>query len=234
MMTIKLVLLALIASLTVQAKVIFIGDSHSLGVFGEEINTYLEESLHDYEFWASGASAPLQWINNAFTTSCGYNSKKGDVPKRGCPRRMFTPTLISRLQASPGAHHVIVALGTNFGKTEDHRRSHIRYTTKMLKKLRADDKCLWIGPPDMKRRRDRSARNYGIIEESIRKSGVDCKLIYSDRFTQYPESTDHQRGNPDGIHYDYPAAWYRFPEGKIAALKWAQDIIPFLNDFLRD
>lgn len=203
---------------------LFIGDSHSLGAFGSTITSWMRSMKYTFDFYASGGSAPLQWRNNRFVTTCGIKeSSLYPAVKRKC-KKIKTPSLLKLLSKSE-YQTVIIALGTNYSDKEKMVKSHIKFTTKLINDIPQNIKCLWIGPPDMKRfRGERLNKNYSIIFEAIKLAKRKCRLIDSRKLSYYPEKQSPS-AKPDGIHYDYPAKWYKFPAGVKEAKIWALNII---------
>jgi hypothetical protein len=224
--------LFLIFSQTVfaQKHIIYIGDSHSLGNFGQTLTNYFRANKENtFEFYASGGSAPLQWTNGLFTSSCGYHdsSSFSAAPQRKCNEKFKTPKLENLIHQSRDKNLVIIiALGTNFSKKIDDRKFNIKTSQDLIKHIPEKAQCLWIGPPHMKRfNPSQMDLDYSIIEEAISLSP--CELIDSRFYSEYPYIYA-QTSKPDGIHYDFPAAWYKFPEGELAAHKWGENIVNYL------
>ena len=104
-------------------KVLMIGDSLSVGGFGEVVREHLEHEFgrQNVAFFASCGSSPESWLENepVFHTRCGYREKTPasdiylDYHKGKRPPAMVTPkieTLIERYKPTI----VIVQLGTNW------------------------------------------------------------------------------------------------------------------------
>jgi hypothetical protein len=217
-----------------QKEIIYIGDSHSLGAFGAVYTSWFRSSEQTrFHFIASGGSAPLQWTNGLFVTSCGYEdySELPLAPVRKCDEKFLTPKLETLYKSELGSDKLtIIALGTNFGPTPEDYKFQVKSVVNLLKTVyNQQSECLWIGPPDMKRYSVSVADlKYQIIQEGILEASktygkIPCQLIDSRLYSRYPETQPGSK--PDGIHYDYPASWYRFPEGIGAAKAWGASVL---------
>ena len=104
-------------------KVLMIGDSLSVGGFGEALREHLEHEFgrQNVAFFASCGSSPENWLQNekVFYTRCGYREKTPatdvyrDYQNGKRPAAMATPkieTLIERYRPTI----VIIQLGTNW------------------------------------------------------------------------------------------------------------------------
>ena len=227
---------------TPATHVVYIGDSLSLGTFGETIETWLRNSPNtSFTFIVSGGSAPAQWMNDAFDTGCGYYSQSRNLisPQRGkCLKGFHTPTLKSLLKNTDGEKIAIIELGTNFGyggSKNYHlsdKEEYIRNKTDAIKLIETANTagylCIWIGPPNIPRYQGaRLERDYQIIREAIvdARTIKPCKLIDSREISSYPLTVDPSV-HMDGIHYDFPGPVT--PEGLSASREWAESVIRLL------
>lgn len=187
------------ATETKNERIVFIGDSHSVGEFGITLNSWLRSRPSaDFVFFASGGSAPLQWRNGIFTSKCALkdDSSRPTPPKKACST-LLTPKL-STLLASPESYSrstVLIALGTNMsGKAED-RANEIKWAKNLLNDVRTSGaQCAWIGPPDMSfYSTEQIETRYSIIRNAIDQEaeaslGTPCTLIDSRKISHYPKS----------------------------------------------
>ena len=235
-------ILPAVASGAPSSQVVYIGDSHSLGIVGEVVAQGLRSRPQiDYEFAASGGSAPLQWINHRFTTPCGYVDSSGlpASPPRQCVSQFLTPTFDSLLKVAqsraPGLsfNHklAVIVLGTNFSpKPEDHEFQVRAAATLMIQAHQSGYQCLWFGAPNMLRfRGELIDQSYAVVEEAKDRvkseiGSEGCTIVDSRRLSHYPTQWA-STSKPDGIHYDYPAPWYHFPEGRAAGTAWGNAIL---------
>lgn len=227
-----------IALVGADTHVVIIGDSHTTGEFGQTLVRKLREKENvSFDLVASGASASLQWINNAFTTSCGYtdSSENANPPSRYCVGNFMTPTLLSLLvkvnnnDAHAGKEKVaVVALGSNMGSVPRDYQTDLNATKSLLFAIQNQGfKCVWIGPPNMPRFQHLLEGKYGLLIRAIKESKVACRLIDSRLYTTYPAKSSN-RETPDGIHYDFPATWWYFPAGTEEANSWAVRLFPLI------
>jgi hypothetical protein len=175
-----------------QQNILFIGDSHSVGIFGHTLTTLLEESLPDADITtvASCGSTPSWWLNGHIIT-CGFwrhnaggsetNSLQGQTPK------------LDDLIGSVRPRSVIIALGSNMVPLNN-KQWRIDTETMMTQVTEKAAQCIWIGPPDA---RIFSAfaldQVYSVLAELANKHG--CMLIDSRKYTRYPDA------GGDGLHY---------------------------------
>src|SRR6476469_7550944 len=157
-------------------KVLMIGDSLSVGGFGEAVREPLEQEFgrQNVAFFASCGSSPESWLQDdkVFYTRCGYREKTpttdiyNDYHKGKKPPTMATPkieTLIERYKPTI----VIVQLGTNWmdqNLSDDHIRAVL---TRFVSTVHGSGtrKMIWIGPPDSSRFSKVQNRIYRLIQQ---------------------------------------------------------------------
>ncbi len=213
-------------------RFVVVTDSHGVGHFGEELALWLRKRAQTkFEFFASGASAPLQWTNGAFTTPCGFEDKsKIATPLPRQCNKLHTPSLKYLWQQEPAPTEderriSIIALGTNFSMSPAWRAGHVLETQKLVEDAMAhSERCLWVGPPSMTRKPgfDPPAVAYKIkiIEEAIelaaKKTGKPaCQFIDSRPLSHYPK-------HGDGIHLHW--AGQKDPGALKASGEWADGV----------
>jgi hypothetical protein len=181
-----------------------IGDSLSVGGFGEAVREHLEHESgrQNVAFFASCGSSPESWLENepVFHTRCGYREKTpttdvySDYHKGKRPPAVAAPkleTLIERYKPTI----VIVQLGTNWmDQTRFVSAAHRGNTRTMI----------WIGPPDSSRFSKVQNRIYRLIQQSVWRGDP---VIDSRRFTRYVLG----KTGGDGVHYNTESgqAWAR-------------------------
>lgn len=210
-------------------RIVFISDSHGVGEYGVEINRWLRNRTQtDFEFFASGGSAPLQWRNGIFTSRCAFSdrSSQPSQPAKGC-KVLRTPPLVELLKTNtPHTRKIVlISLGTNMSRKTTDFENEIRWAKNLIHDATLNQtKCIWIGPPQMSRFTSSEIEQmYRMIEEAIdRESKIlntePCALIDSRKNSHYPKSLTEPRKNPDGIHFDIPGTPYS--EGLQAAKSW--------------
>lgn len=233
-------LLALLV-LPAQAEVVrdrfmVITDSHGAGQFGQALTDGLRRrALTDFTFFASGGSAPLQWLNRAFTTTCGYRENSRVIPTapRAC-ETMLTPRLseLWAAETSDREHErrvTVIVQGTNFSTKASLRAEQITATKKLIQAARAaSDVCLWVGPPKMRRSPGYDSAGVEakieILQAALTQLGDQgCTFIDSRPLSEYP-------AQGDGIHYHWPGSRN---EGALrAATDWATEVLREIEEHL--
>src|SRR5256714_13279523 len=187
-------------------KVLMIGDSLSVGGFGEVVREHLDHEFgrQNVAFFASCGSSPESWLQNepVFHTRCGYSEKTpttdvyADYHKGKKPPAMATPkieTLIERYKPTI----VIVQLGTNW-MDQTLSDNHIRdVLARFVSAAHRGGvrRMIWIGPPDSSRFSKVQNRIYRLIQQSLPRGDP---VIDSRRFTRYVSG----KTGGDGIHYN--------------------------------
>ena len=189
------------------SKTLFVGDSHSVGIFGKKLDSLLrKEEAPVITHTSCGAVA--KWFRTGQKTRCGYFFKDvNGVVSSG--KEKSTP-IIDKTLENFSPETVIVALGGNYTHRSD------SYTVKDIDEIvslviNTGAKCLWIGQPSA-RDNTRTPRLYRLIKEGVKDR---CPIFNSAEVTTYPSNP-----NLDGVHY-----WGR--EGKIQAQKWAAKAYEF-------
>src|SRR6266403_4822780 len=196
-------------------KVLIIGDSLSVGGFGEVVREHLEHEFgrQNVAFFASCGSSPENWLQNepVFHTRSGYREKTPttdvyrDYHNGKRPPAMATPkieTLIERYKPTI----VIVQLGTNWMDqtlSDDHIRALLARFVSAAHRGNTRT-MIWIGPPDSSRFSKVQNRIYRLIQQSVPRGDP---VIDSRRFTRYLMG----KTGGDGVHYNSESgeAWAR-------------------------
>jgi hypothetical protein len=196
-------------------KVLMIGDSLSVGGFGEAVREHLENKFgrQNVAFFASCGSSPENWLGDepVFHTRCGYREKTPtndiyrDYHNGKRPSPVATPkleTLIERYKPTI----VIVQLGTNWmdrSLSDDQIRA-ILWRFINAAHHGSTRRLIWIGPPDSSRFAKVQNRIYRLIQQAVSRGDP---VIDSRRFTRYVLG----KTGGDGVHYNSEsgAAWAR-------------------------
>ena len=192
----------------IQERLLFIGDSHSVGIFGRSLTELLQQNFPYVAITAvaSCGSEPRWWLEGK-ATNCGlltheangFESKvlKGNTPKLHELLNKVKPKI------------TIVALGSNLVLMKEEDREN--YTEKMMAMV--EDKggqCIWISAPDARKFSASDLDDvYGLLKKLSKLHH--CKLIDSRKYTKYPNS------GGDGLHYGGK-------EGTLIATQWAEKI----------
>jgi hypothetical protein len=220
-------------------RFVVVTDSHGVCAYGSELAGWLRKrQATQFDFFASGASAPLQWINNAFTTPCGFHDKSssGNPEPREC-RKLHTPRLSDLWKEQPqrvdGERRIsIISLGTNFGMSAGMKDEQLAATRRLIEEaMKASDRCIWVGPPNMTRKNGFDTAGveykYSLIRKAIEQAAhatgkPSCQLIDSRQYSKYPEKCG------DGIHYHFhPKCSEKgiMAECAKAAREWADGVV---------
>ncbi|MEI7839140.1 MAG: hypothetical protein WCJ11_01415 [Methylococcaceae bacterium] len=199
-----------------QERLLFIGDSHSVGVFGRTLTALLEQNFPELKITAvaSCGSEPRWWLEGKMT-NCGFwmhepNGFENKVLKASTPK---LDDLLNQIKPKI----TIVALGSNLVLMSKEDRE--AYTETMMAMLEnKGGECIWISAPDS--RKFKAAEIESVYELLKKLSKLHhCKLIDSRNHTKYPSS------GGDGLHYGGK-------EGTSIATQWAEKVFNHLKPTL--
>ncbi len=173
-------------------RVLYIGDSHSVGVFGHSMTTLIQDVLPKNVALmavASCGSEPRWWLDGK-TTSCGLrtlypNGFDDEIHKAQTPK-------IAELLNIVKPKITVVQLGSNLVLVSNEERE--KSTDAMMDLIeKKGGQCVWISAPDS---RKFSAAEINNVNELLKKLAKKhrCKLIDSRKYTKYP-------AGGDGLHY---------------------------------
>jgi hypothetical protein len=197
------------------ARVLMVGDSMSVGGFGEAMQDYLLSRFgrNNVAVFASCGSSPEHWLRSGpkFITKCGYREQTphssilSDFRNGKPPEPALTPKLedlISRLHPRT----VIVQLGTNwmdgmgFDFASD-RSTYSQILDRFVAAVRSEPnrvrKIIWITPPDS----SRYSRAVKLTVANLIKTAAQrdsFATIDSNSMTHYVAG----RSGTDGVHYN--------------------------------
>lgn len=196
-------------------SVLMIGDSLSVGSFGEVLQQHFESRYGraNVTAFASCRSAPENWLREepVFVTTCGYRERTPttDIYRDSQKNRPAAPTNTPKIETLIEKYKptiVIVQQGTNW---IDPPRSDAQIREIMDRFVSAvhwggERKLIWIGPPDGWRLARAQGRIYRLILQSVGRGDV---VIDSRQLTHY----ELGKTGGDGIHYNREsgAAWAR-------------------------
>jgi len=212
-----------------------IGDSLSVGPFGEFVEEYLEVRFgrNSVALFASCGSSPENWLRSEpdYYTKCGYRESTFerqaliDFQNGKPPPRIRTPKaegLIGRYRPTT----IIVQLGTNWmdplmkpkGDEEDKYSDILdRFAAALHSPPNLVRQVIWIMPPDAAAYTPAVMRTVdGLIKNVAKKNTY--WLIDSRRMTHYIRG----KTGGDGVHYN-----------KDAARLWADQVTHKLDHLLR-
>ncbi|MBI2662650.1 hypothetical protein HYX11_04290 [Candidatus Woesearchaeota archaeon] len=188
-----LIFILLLSSSALAEKILFIGDSHSVGTYGTEINKLLSKDNTVRHYAMCGAS-PSWWFNNQadscgslYITETGKTSTLSKTPKLADLISDFQPTI------------VIITMGGNpAGKTPSNYDKNVASLVKII--IDQNIKCYWIGPPGKNDPTEAAQRDQR-YEAIIKGLSNNCILI---------DSRDKVKLNKDEIHFSdntRPTQW---------------------------
>lgn len=176
-------------------RILFIGDSHSVGAFGSKLDSLLRTKPDAVVASYASCGSTAAWFYNGKFTSCGAFEGKVDGSLAYFDKHA-TPKILDLFEK----HHptlTIVALGTNYGLSMGNSGLEAAAVAEM-KKLANDiehagSKCVWITHPKTRRFASAEKKLLTLIQSAVSSK---CTIINSMEFTDYPAEC------PDGLHYN--------------------------------
>ena len=202
-------------------SILMVGDSLSVGKFGEVVQGHLARK-YPVAAYAYCGSSPEHWLSAepSFVTKCGYRQHTAnmdvlrDFVNGKPPRRAVTPklsTLISRHKPTI----LIVQLGTNWMDRSLTDEQMSDYSDQFVREARRGSvqEIIWIAPPDSARLRKVQGRVYQILNRAATRRGF--QVIDSWKVTHYVMG----KTGGDGIHYNSQSseAWARSIQSELDA-----------------
>jgi hypothetical protein len=196
-----------------KSRVLLIGDSHTAGYYGKEMDGFLRKTKAKVETFGSSGSIPSWWIDGTETTFGFYskdqNNKVYENINWKTPHK--TPILEEELESFK-PNIVIVSLGANLiRKKADFIQSEVKSICEIISKHKSV--IIWVGPPNGrpdKKKPEEQAFLYDNIKPVVLE--YNGYFIDSRPYTKYPES------GKDGIHFFGK-------EGKLISRFWAKKIM---------
>lgn len=177
-------------------RVLHIGDSHTVGIYGHEMDKMMRETGAKVYTAGSSGSSPSSWLNG-YVTKCGFFSKDENGIDTS-PKNWKTPTktpnlndLISKFKPNV----IVFSLGANqLGSSGETIEKNVRKVCEIAKASGA--KIVWVGPPDG-RPDKKSEDKQNFLYEHIQKIASEYGVFVDSRpFTDYPANA-----GGDGVHY---------------------------------
>lgn len=190
-----------------KVKVLYLGDSLSMGAFGETLDTNLRERGADLVTVVAGGSSPYYWLKayQSLPSTIGYWEK---TPER--ERRMGQIRAVPKMEALIEEHqpeYVVIQTGVNLYATLRSRRrpksENVAEVRSLIEQMchsvaKAGAKAYWILPPNSHERRYSPKLQFelaSIMIDSIEEYGG--AIFKSSQHTTY---TDPYPAT-DGVHY---------------------------------
>jgi hypothetical protein len=200
-------------------SILMVGDSLSVGKFGEVVQGHLAQK-YPVAAYASCGSSPEHWLSGEpeFITKCGYRQHTADSDvfrdfANGKPPR---PTLTPKLAKLINKHKptiLIVQLGTNWMDRSLTDAQMSNYLDRFISEARhgSVQEIIWITPPDSSRLRKTQGKVHALIRQAARRDAF--QLVDSREVTRYVVG----KTGGDGIHYNSEAseAWARRIQGDL-------------------
>ena len=195
--------------------ILLVGDSMSMGGFGESMQTYLVDRFgrSNVAFFASSGSSPEHWLRSGptFVTKCGYLeitplvSIKHDFENGRRPKPVLTPKLEDLLREYRPAT-MIVQLGTNWMDEISTRMlpNNAKYNEileQFVAVVKGDPhsvrQIIWITPPDSSCFSNGVKQTVqSVIMNAARNFGFE--IIDSMKVTHFVSG----KSGRDGVHYN--------------------------------
>lgn len=204
-------------TINTSSRVLHIGDSHTAGVYGKELDSLMRNTGAKVQTYGSSGASPSWWINGNITKS-GFYSKddKGNIDSpANWQDPHLTPLLIDLIKEFR-PNIIIISLGANLVKaTAENIESEVKKICDIAKESGA--KIIWVGPPNSREdKKPASLQNF--LYEHIQKIAIQyADFIDSRPYTKYPDS------GKDGIHYGGE-------EGTKIAKEWANQIFKEIQE----
>jgi lysophospholipase L1-like esterase len=193
-------------------RVLYIGDSLTVGKFGEFIGEYLVRkfSQENVALYASCGASPENWIQNgiSYETRCGWREMTIKRSRMGDPMRHDTP-MLEELVTQFQPTMIIVQLGTNWmdrltlkPAKEVEIRSYMQEFLVVAHRPPVR-RVIWITPPDSSRYSRRVQEKVAEILRNCSRGEKGFEIIDSRPMTRY----ELGKTGGDGVHYRSKAAW---------------------------
>ena len=189
-------------------RILMIGDSHSVGIFGHKLTELIKTAAPKVELMAvaSCGSEPHWWLTGK-PTHCGLRTlypNGFDNTISNAP----TPKIADLLNLTK-PKMTIVQLGSNLVLLSPQEREI--YTQALMDIVKQNGgQCIWISAPDSRKFSSADLQDvYAVLHTVLKKNS--CKLIDSRKYTKYPST------GGDGLHYGGQ-------EGGVIATRWAEKV----------
>jgi hypothetical protein len=181
-------------------SVLFIGDDHVAGTFGNVVDTYLRTISIEVNTIAECGVTPANWVGvrtDFQSATCGLWQR--DDKNREKKQMEFKPRSFAEELAKADPDLTVIALGTYMLKSERDMQNEQTAIEKMLMDVeKYQSKCVWIGPPNLTKEPFASNLENGVrtLKKILSKSR--CEFVDSTKFSNYK--------GKDGLRYQVRAA----------------------------
>lgn len=192
-------------------KVLHIGDSHTVGIYGQEMDKHLRKTGAQVATYGSAGSSPKWWMTGQ-TTRSGFFSRDAEE-KTTRPAKWNDPhptPKLKNLLEEFRPNVVVFSLGANLiGANPSTIESQMREIADLAKSYGTE--IIWVGPPDGRESKKPTSKQSELYETLSRVARDYGSFIDSRPLTEYPKT------GGDGVHY-----WGK--EGTRIAKAWAEDV----------
>ncbi len=192
-------------------RVLHIGDSHTVGIYGREMDKHLRSTGARVETYGSAGSSPRWYITGQETRSGFFGrDEEGNTDAPADWKQLHPTPKLPDLLGRFKPNIIMISLGANLiNASPEAIDKQVRELADIAKASGA--KIIWVGPPDGRESDKPNSKQealYAQLQKSVAPYGA---FVDSRPLTEYPAS------GGDGIHY-----WG--PEGTKIAKQWAQDV----------
>ncbi len=179
------------------SRVLHIGDSHTVGIYGKTIDALLRTTGAKVTTVGSSGSSPSWWIESKVTKSGFYmNDENGNIDS---PIDWKTPHITPKLTDLIEKYHpniIIFSLGANLiHQNKEKIESEVSQILEIAKKNKI--KIIWVGPPNGKINiKPKEVQDFLYQHLKVIVKMYEGDFIDSRPYTYYPEN---MKG--DGVHF---------------------------------
>lgn len=192
-------------------RVLHIGDSHTVGIYGREMDKLMRATGAQVATYGSAGSSPSWWLQGTTTRSGFYG--RGEDGKVDSPADWKTPRQTPKLPDLLKKHQpsvIVISLGANMlGANAATIEKQVKDLAEVAKASGA--KILWVGPPDGRESKKPTSKQTELYRHLEKVAGQYGTFIDSRPVTDYPAK------GGDGVHY-----WGK--EGSRIATNWANHV----------
>lgn len=204
------------AGAKVRKRVLFLGDSMSMGAFGRTFDAELRNAGHEVYTVVTGGATPYYWLSHYAPISCSIGHWVKTPRSERRVRYIRRVPKVEELISEYNPDVVVVQTGTNLYATLRSKRrtkaGNIVELTSLIEKMCQavtvnGRRCYWITPPDAhvsRYPRSLQSEMISIMKRVVGRYGIVFDSTRVTRFTDpYPKT--------DGIHYgpDEARTWAR-------------------------
>lgn len=192
-------------------RVLHIGDSHTVGIYGREMDSLMRATGAQVATYGAAGSSPSWWLQGTTTRSGFYG--RGEDGKVDSPADWKTPRQTPKLpdllkKHQPGV--IVISLGANLIQANGESiEKQVKDLAEVAKASGA--KILWVGPPDGRESTKPTSKQAKLYQHLQKVASQYGTFIDSRPLTEYPTK------GGDGVHY-----WGK--EGTATAKSWANDV----------